>query len=267
MGNVTGLAQVVNAQGDAQFDGQSLRRGVVFSHYGACHGRIGIATQQAAQHRRIDPKHGRCAAGLVGHSGHIRHIGLLRWLDAHGQPAREGILQQEQFQRLGQVFVHSCGSHAHSLAAQGVGCQGQDGNARGVFSRMLHFMPAHGLGKAVAVHAGHVQIGQQQRITSGAPEFQRLDAVFSNFSGVAEHLDLAQDDQLIDLVVLGDEDETTLRAGFRHGGRPHRCTNQGLARTFIRRDRRIPAGSGSHCAHQHRAAQAVALDRGNVQCH
>ena len=94
-----------------------------------------------------------------------------------------------------------------------------------------------------------------------------VDVAFAN-AGMAANkpsLDLTQDDQLIDLVVLGDEDEPALGAGFGHGGGPHWCTNQGLARTLNWKDRRISAGSGSHCAHQHPAAQAVALDRGNVQ--
>ncbi|HWK83889.1 MAG TPA: hypothetical protein VNS61_09125, partial [Caldimonas sp.] len=78
-----------------------------------------------------------------------------------------------------------------------------------------------------------MQIGQEQRVLSSAPEAQGDQTVLGELGGVAEQLELAPQHVSVGRIVLGDQDELARRAGPGQGDR-RRSRWRGFDRDFDR---------------------------------
>ncbi|MNT11671.1 hypothetical protein D3C72_1465630 [compost metagenome] len=140
----------------------------------------------------------------IGRHGQVRHI------DAHARDAAQVVAQGAQFNRLDQPRVHAGGHAACFLVAHGVGGNADDGlgvAARAQFAREF-----------VAVHLGHVDVGQQHVIGGHVPHRQRIRAIARHRDGAAQLFQLVAQRGLVDGVVLGHQHAQVQRIQEGVGG-------------------------------------------------
>ena len=270
MCHTRGRGPVGGAHGEQDLLAGGARRVVVFAHELRDEG--GVVADQAGEHARVED---RVRGGAVAdaRAGDACRGGLRRGLGAGFRGAgfrcagagvgrcrrgggREVALQHRtqglDLHRLDEVVVHAGVETAPVFAAQGVGGDRDDGQAP---ARVL--LRADACGQRVAVHVGHVEVGQQQVVGAFAPARERLLAVLGQLAGQPEQTELAGDDLAVDVVVLGDEDACGRHARIEPGDCGRAAALRRPARPF---GGVAPAGDG-HRADQLVAVHAFAVER------
>ena len=118
------------------------------------------------------------------------------------------------------------------LALECVGGQGDDRDASLV--SLADLVDADGRGQLIAVHFRHVQVGEQQRVVTALPAFQRFAAVAGDICRISEQRELLPDHFLVDFVVFGHQDQPALLQSHRaRGGSDRRLEFAGERRFFF----------------------------------
>ena len=132
------------------------------------------------------------------------------------QPTVELVGQLRQFDRLDQEVVHAGGEARLGLSLQRIRGAGDDRHAR---APGLGFQLADAARQLVAVHVGHVAVGDDQAEAARLPHLQGLDAVVGGLGGVAQGSHLAQQQHAVDGVVVHQQHQRAVRLGLRGVGR------------------------------------------------
>ena len=103
------------------------------------------------------------------------------------------------------------------LALEGIGSQGDDRDASLV--SLAGFVGADSRSQLIAIHFRHVQVGEQQRIVTAFPAFQRFATISGDICGISEQCELLPNHFLVDFVVFGHQYQPALLQGHRARGR------------------------------------------------
>ncbi|MNT64307.1 hypothetical protein D3C72_2021980 [compost metagenome] len=67
-----------------------------------------------------------------------------------------------------------------------------------------------GSGQFIAVHLGHIEVGQDQAESTAPPQQQCFFAILGEFGGISKQAKLTQNDLLVDRIVFRDKDQAGL---------------------------------------------------------
>ena len=186
---------------------------------------------------------------IVGQPG-VEHGGVdgRRLAVAALQPALQGGAQAVEADRLGEVAIHAGLAAALVLAGHGVGGHRDDRRATTALGRL----EAADLRRHLeAIHPGHVNVGEHDRVVAALPGLQALDAVGGRIGGDAERQELAHQHLAIDGMVVDHQHRTAGRRWQGHRrvalGRKRRQVDQrriGRRRHQVERDGEGRAGAG-----------------------
>ena len=185
-------------------------------------------------------------------------VGNSRFRQLRRQPTLHLVLEANKLNRLCQVAVHLGGQYTLILTAQCVGGQCDDRKP------VAGFLAPNRRRQLVAIHERHVQVGEQKRIAPIAPKIQRLGTIVGNLGGVAEYVQLLENNHLVHRIVLGDQDKATLGARLGDTRRP--CLDV-MERAVVRsrRGHRRDADRACHTMRQITAPQHVAFKHDQVR--
>ncbi len=114
---------------------------------------------------------------------------------------------------LGEVVIHAGGEATLPVFRAGTRGHGDDGD---VLVRAL--LAAHLGGSVIPVHSGHLAVHEDGLVRPGPGESHGLDSVPGDVHAVAEEAEVVHGDDLVDLVVLGQQDQATGADGALAGG-------------------------------------------------
>ncbi len=190
----------------------------------------------------------RIAARRAGGPGARR--GLERRVAA--QPLRELCAQRRQLGGLGEIVVHP---RIHALIERLAVRIGGKGDHRRLALVSLILLGADGARERVAVHLGHLQVGDHEVVAFAAPLGERLEAAARGVGFQAQDLQLALEHGEVDRMVVDDQQLGAGRCGERdrsaHAAR-------GLLLVANRAGARLLGGE------RHRNARAQAFGAGDL---
>jgi PAS domain-containing protein len=170
--------------------------------------RLGIVSDEPFQDTEVDngrPAVGRSRGRTPPHDGRFRACELAQHegLGLQGHPFGEHRLQCGEPDRLGHVVVHAGRPAVHGLALLSIRGERDDRNS----CRRALFLADDGH-ELVSIHLGHVQVRHQEGVRTSAPFVESFSTRRGDSRRVAEQRKLLRNDFLVDLVVLGHEDES-----------------------------------------------------------
>ena len=139
--------------------------------------------------------------------GWLGRPGRLGQLD-RAQPAVEHLFQRRQLDRLGECFIHANRAALVSHFAGHIRRARDDRNPPWAAS----LEGANRGGELIAVHAGHLAVGEHQAKATAPPQVERFLAVRRGLRGEAEGVQLAREDAAVHRMVVHHEDQAPFGA-------------------------------------------------------